>query len=97
MLEYVKGNGLYLSGGSTGSQYVDLYSDEKSLSSIYTPFSGIPISYTTVSNNEINFKLPENLSVGNYVIIFCNPAGYTISSSNSKNYIIRVVDTPHAT
>ena len=91
MFNYTKGNGVYLSGGTTGSQYVDLYSDETSLSSTYTPFSGMPISYVTVNNNEINFKLPENLSVGDYVVIFCNPAGYTISSNNNKNYIIRIV------
>lgn len=87
---YIRGNGLYLSGSTFFTEFVDLYSQERLLSSNNVPFSGIPINeFSILNNNTIEFNLPTNLIPGEYDVIFCNPAGQIKASNNKKfNYII---------
>lgn len=83
MLSYFTGDGLYLSGSAEGfnNNHFDFYSKTKSLSSFYPPFSGAPVEYEALSNNVIRCKLPHDIPVGDYDLIFCNPAGYVKASS----------------
>ena len=89
MFRYISGNGLFLSGTkiTNNTQYIDLYSDIRLVSAANVPFSGIPLTkYEILGDNTINFYLPNNLTPGNYDLVFCGPAGY----DKLSNY----VDTP---
>lgn len=95
MLSYTIGNGLYLSGSNStfNTEFLDFYSDQKNLSAYYPPFSATPIpEYNSIDNNMLDFYLPENIEVGDYKIIFSNPAGYDIASKNKTPIIIRITE-----
>jgi len=95
MFKFKIGNGLYLSGTQTYSttEYLDLYNDVKLVSAANPPFYGIPVTnFKVINNNEISFYLPEYLKVGNYDVIYCNPAGYFKMSDKLKNIPLIVYD-----
>jgi hypothetical protein len=83
-LKYLTGNGLYLSSNNTNfnlSSY-DLYSNIRLVSSVNPPFYGTPVSkFTVIRDSEIVFDLPDDLPVGFYDIVYCNPAGYVLGTS----------------
>lgn len=82
MFQFYTDKGLYLSGNSPlfSGNYYDFYSNIKSLSANFKPFYGIPIEYTLINENEVMFSLPVNTPIGDYDVVFCNPAGYAIAS-----------------
>jgi hypothetical protein len=87
MFQYYTDRGLYLSGNSpsfSGNNY-DFYSKIRSLSANFKPFTGRPIEYSVINENEIQFKLPDDIPLGDYDVIFCNPAGYA-KASNTRNF-----------
>jgi len=55
-------------------------SADTSLSSIYTPYSGIKVDYNINSDNNLTFTLPAMLQDGNIDVIISNPAGYNTAS-----------------
>ena len=83
MFKYTIGNGLYLSGSNStfNTEFLDFYSKHKNLSAFYPGFSGTPIDFSVLSNNQLEFNLPRNIVDGSYDIIFCNPAGYVKAST----------------
>ena len=92
MLSYYVGNGLYLSGSASfNTGLFNFHSTTKSISSYYPPFSGRPVPYEVVNNSQIRFNLPEDMPLGNYDIIFCNPAGYYKASRLSTFTTLSVV------
>ena len=86
MLQYYTENGLYLSGNSPllSTNRYDFYSTIKSISANFPPFEGIPVKYTLINENEIQFLMPPNLPFGMYDMVFCNPAGYAIASQTKR-------------
>ncbi len=87
MFQYYTDRGLYLSGNSPtfSGNYYDFYSKIRSLSANFKPFIGHPIDYTVINENEIQFILPEGIPIGDYDVVFCNPAGYA-KASNTRNF-----------
>jgi hypothetical protein len=87
MFQHYTDKGLYLSGNSPvfSGNYYDFYSNIRSLSANFKPFTGTPIEYRLISENEIQFILPKDIPLGDYDVIFCNPAGYG-KASNTKNF-----------
>jgi hypothetical protein len=96
MLSYFKGDGLYLSGNSYFLNFAeyDFFSGIKNLSAFYPPFSGRPVPYNIINNNQIRFKVPNDLPAGEYDIIFCNPAGYVKASTSTEFALLSII---HAT
>ena len=93
MLNFYKGDGLFLSSSDAffNQNFFDFYSDTRSTSAFYPPFSGTPVEEYTVleDGTKIEFKLPNNLSVGFYDVIFCNEAGY--SKLSEKKGRIKII------
>lgn len=93
MLNFFTGAGLYLSGNSIGSnqEFLNFYSNTKSVSSFYPSFSATSVEDYTVfdEGSTLEFYLPETLLKGDYNIIFCNEAGY--AKSSDEGYIVKVI------
>lgn len=89
MFQYKTLNGLYLSSSNTlipSLTTLDLYSNVKSISGRYPAITVFPVEeYSVVENYILQFKLPPNLPVGNYDIIYFNDAGY-FKASNTKKF-----------
>lgn len=87
MFQYYTDKGLYLSGNSLAfsGNYYDFYSKVRSVSANFKSFIGLPVEYSLINENEIQFILPIDLPLGDYDVIFCNPAGYSKASS-SRNF-----------
>jgi hypothetical protein len=49
------------------------------------------VKYNVQESQYLNFKLPSNLPIGDYDVIFCNPAGYYKASLSTNFSKIRVV------
>ena len=64
----------------------DHYSNVKSISAKYPPVNAFPVyEYEVIDAGKIlQFKLPENLLVGNYDILYFNGAGYYKASQTSR-------------
>ena len=88
MFQYKTLNGLYLSSSNASMPFLttlDLYSNVKSISGRYPAITVFPVEeYNVVENYILQFKLPANLSVGNYDIIYFNDAGYFKASSTKR-------------
>jgi len=88
MFQFKTLNGLYLSSSnlSMPSTAFDLYSNVKSISARYPTVYGFPVLEYDVldAGNILQFKLPENLLVGNYDILYFNGAGYYKASQTSR-------------
>lgn len=89
MFNYKTLNGLYLSSSNTNIDSLttlNLYSNVKSISAKYPPITVFSVEkFDIVENYIIQFKLPENLLIGNYDILYLNDAGY-YKASKSKRF-----------
>jgi len=91
---YITGFGVYLSAmkSELNTDLIDLYSEDPKLVVNNPGFYGIPITeYNIVSNNILEFFLPETLISSDYDIIICNPAGYTKASTQIALNVLKVV------
>jgi len=90
MFQYTSLNGLYLSSSnaSMNQMELNLYTEIKSISARYPSVSGFPVyEYDVLDDGTLlQFRLPENLLVGNYDILYFNGAGYTKASKNTKRF-----------
>jgi len=90
MFQYTSLNGLYLSSNNPliSSIELDLYTNIKSISARYPAVSGFPVyEYDVLDDGTLlQFRLPENLLVGNYDILYFNGAGYAMASKNTKRF-----------
>jgi hypothetical protein len=101
MFNYKTLNGLYLSSNNpeVSSYDLNLYTKIKSISGRYPSVSVFPIlNYDIIDGGTIlQFRLPENLLIGNYDILYFNDAGY-YKASNTKRFtyfqVVTGVDTP---
>jgi hypothetical protein len=89
-----KVQGCFLSASTTSSlaSSFDFYSNIKSISSKFHPFTAIPIDeYTVINNNilQINFPII-NLSACNVDFIFTNPAGYSKASNSNRFTFVKI-------
>lgn len=90
MFQYTSLNGLYLSSSnaSMNQTELNLYTEIKSISARYPAVSAFPVyEYDVLDDGTLlQFRLPENLLVGNYDILYFNGAGYTKASKNTKRF-----------
>lgn len=89
MFNYKTLNGLYLSSNNpeVSSYELNLYTQIKSISGIYAPVNVFPIlEYDIIDGGTIlQFRLPHDLLIGNYDILYFNDAGY-YKASNTKRF-----------
>lgn len=86
--------GIFLSANKPelNTEIIDLYSEDPKLIVANPPFYGITIlNYNVLSNNIVEFYLPDSLISANYDIIVCNPAGYTKATSQIALNVLKVV------
>ena len=95
MFQFKTLNGLYLSSSNIAmsSTPLNLYSNVRSISARYPTVYGFPVLEYDVldAGNILEFKLPENLLVGNYDILYFNGAGYYKASQTSRFTYFSVV------
>ena len=96
MFQFTTLNGLYLSSNnpSMSSIELDLYTEIKSISARYPAVYGFPVyEYDVLDDGMLlQFRLPENLLVGNYDILYFNGAGYAKASKNTKRFTYFTVE-----
>ena len=89
MFNYKTLNGLYLSSNNpeVSSYELNLYTKIKSISGRYPSVSVFPIlKYDIIEGGTIlQFRLPHDLKIGNYDILYFNDAGY-YKASNTKRF-----------
>jgi hypothetical protein len=96
MFKKIASNGVYVSGSSSffNMSGFDFYSNIRLVSAANPPFRGYPVEdYEIISAEVLNIRLPSNLPIGKYEIIFCNEAGYTTSRKQNKLPLIEVFST----
>jgi hypothetical protein len=95
MFSYITGNGLYLSANVINPilSSFDFYSETKSLSTKFPPFTGYPIQeYEIFNNNVLKFNMPNTSLTGcNVDFIFCNEAGYAKASQSSRFSYVKIL------
>lgn len=94
--KFKEGNGLYLSGGAAGfnTELINFYTNVRLVSSANPPISGRPVErFKIIDNETLEFYLPNDLPVGTYNLIYCNPIGYTknIYGGSNKTKVLSVI------